>query len=271
MSRGLKPMRLRDGEGAAADGGGVSSRGVRDAQWSRAQLSVGRDVRQSGARQLRLQRWDPEPVGAHPEGASAFGVHDLVGNGWEWTVDCVRAVRWIRAAADVSGILGRLLRRRSLRHERRLARSRHGHWCDADSATGSARAIRTSTRRSVAPGRHDAAAIGTRLRLQLERISRPTSPSISSGRRVSFRRSTSTTRWGRRCSMRSAGCRGIASPERRRRCSRVTRATSSSRCRGRSTLTEFGCGNGEKLAVLLDKGGERFRRVHLIDISPAAL
>jgi dimethylhistidine N-methyltransferase len=36
-------------------------------------------------------------------------------------------------------------------------------------------------------------------------------------------------------------------------------------------ITELGCGNGEKLAVLLEKGGERFRRVHLIDISPAAL
>jgi gamma-glutamyl hercynylcysteine S-oxide synthase len=32
-----------------------------------------------------FQRWDPEPVGAHPAGASAFGVQDLVGNGWEWT------------------------------------------------------------------------------------------------------------------------------------------------------------------------------------------
>jgi len=30
-------------------------------------------------------RWDPEPIGLHPEGASAFGVHDLIGNGWEWT------------------------------------------------------------------------------------------------------------------------------------------------------------------------------------------
>lgn len=29
--------------------------------------------------------WDPAPVGAFPEGASAFGVHELVGNGWEWT------------------------------------------------------------------------------------------------------------------------------------------------------------------------------------------
>jgi len=29
--------------------------------------------------------WDPSPVGSHPAGASAFGVYDLVGNGWEWT------------------------------------------------------------------------------------------------------------------------------------------------------------------------------------------
>ncbi|HXO45094.1 MAG TPA: SUMF1/EgtB/PvdO family nonheme iron enzyme [Candidatus Cybelea sp.] len=31
------------------------------------------------------QRWDPTPVAAHPSGASAFGVSDLIGNGWEWT------------------------------------------------------------------------------------------------------------------------------------------------------------------------------------------
>ncbi len=29
--------------------------------------------------------WDPEPVGTRPRGASAWGVQDLVGNGWEWT------------------------------------------------------------------------------------------------------------------------------------------------------------------------------------------
>jgi len=29
--------------------------------------------------------WDPEPAGTHPAGASAWGVEDLVGNGWEWT------------------------------------------------------------------------------------------------------------------------------------------------------------------------------------------
>jgi len=30
-------------------------------------------------------RWDPAPVHAFAAGKSAFGVHDLVGNGWEWT------------------------------------------------------------------------------------------------------------------------------------------------------------------------------------------
>jgi formylglycine-generating enzyme required for sulfatase activity len=30
-------------------------------------------------------RFDPEPVDAHPEGESAWGVADLIGNGWEWT------------------------------------------------------------------------------------------------------------------------------------------------------------------------------------------
>ena len=34
---------------------------------------------------LGLQRWEPCRVDAHAAGASAFGVEDLVGNGWEWT------------------------------------------------------------------------------------------------------------------------------------------------------------------------------------------
>jgi gamma-glutamyl hercynylcysteine S-oxide synthase len=29
--------------------------------------------------------WEPEPAGSHPAGRSAWGVDDLVGNGWEWT------------------------------------------------------------------------------------------------------------------------------------------------------------------------------------------
>jgi ergothioneine biosynthesis protein EgtB len=32
-----------------------------------------------------FHRFDPVPTGSFPAGASAFGVHDLVGNGWEWT------------------------------------------------------------------------------------------------------------------------------------------------------------------------------------------
>lgn len=29
--------------------------------------------------------WDPVPVGSYPQGVSAWGVHDMIGNGWEWT------------------------------------------------------------------------------------------------------------------------------------------------------------------------------------------
>ena len=32
-----------------------------------------------------FRRYDPEPIGSSPAGASAWGVHDLIGNGWEWT------------------------------------------------------------------------------------------------------------------------------------------------------------------------------------------
>jgi ergothioneine biosynthesis protein EgtB len=32
-----------------------------------------------------FQSWEPIPAGSRPAGASAWGVHDLIGNGWEWT------------------------------------------------------------------------------------------------------------------------------------------------------------------------------------------
>ena len=32
-----------------------------------------------------FQSWEPQPVGSHPAGRSAWGVDDLMGNGWEWT------------------------------------------------------------------------------------------------------------------------------------------------------------------------------------------
>lgn len=32
-----------------------------------------------------FKNWDPVSVAAHPKGVSAFGVEDILGNGWEWT------------------------------------------------------------------------------------------------------------------------------------------------------------------------------------------
>jgi gamma-glutamyl hercynylcysteine S-oxide synthase len=46
--------------------------------WGNAQPTTERGV-------FDFSSWDPEPAGSHPRGASAWGVEDLVGNGWEWT------------------------------------------------------------------------------------------------------------------------------------------------------------------------------------------
>jgi iron(II)-dependent oxidoreductase len=45
----------------------------------------GTDVAEARRGVFDFSSWDPEPAGSHPEGASAWGVHDLIGNGWEWT------------------------------------------------------------------------------------------------------------------------------------------------------------------------------------------
>lgn len=34
---------------------------------------------------MDFSSWDPVAVGSHPAGQSAWGIEDLVGNGWEWT------------------------------------------------------------------------------------------------------------------------------------------------------------------------------------------
>ncbi len=40
---------------------------------------------EAGRGNFDFRQWDPVPVGSHPDGASAWGIQDLVGNGWEWT------------------------------------------------------------------------------------------------------------------------------------------------------------------------------------------
>jgi len=57
---------------------GTASDGERWHPWGAQQPSDAHGV-------FDFASWDPQPAGSHPAGQSAFGVHDLVGNGWEWT------------------------------------------------------------------------------------------------------------------------------------------------------------------------------------------
>lgn len=45
----------------------------------------GNDAPEAVRGNFDFQSWEPVPAGSRPAGASAWGVHDLVGNGWEWT------------------------------------------------------------------------------------------------------------------------------------------------------------------------------------------
>jgi ergothioneine biosynthesis protein EgtB len=66
-----------------------------EAEWHRAAYGVpdgperpypwGHQLPGASRGNFDFQRWDTTPVNAFPAGASAWGVEDLVGNGWEWT------------------------------------------------------------------------------------------------------------------------------------------------------------------------------------------
>jgi formylglycine-generating enzyme required for sulfatase activity len=45
----------------------------------------GEDKPERARGQFDFAGWEPVPAGSRPRGASAWGVHDLIGNGWEWT------------------------------------------------------------------------------------------------------------------------------------------------------------------------------------------
>ncbi|HEX7616882.1 MAG TPA: SUMF1/EgtB/PvdO family nonheme iron enzyme [Thermoanaerobaculia bacterium] len=47
-----------------------------------------------------IARFDPLPVDSFPSGASAFGVQDLVGNGWEWTASAFEPFPGFRPMAS---------------------------------------------------------------------------------------------------------------------------------------------------------------------------
>jgi gamma-glutamyl hercynylcysteine S-oxide synthase len=57
---------------------GTPDRGERRLPW-------GDDPADSTRGRFDFAGWDPTPVGSHPAGASAWGIDELVGNGWEWT------------------------------------------------------------------------------------------------------------------------------------------------------------------------------------------
>jgi ergothioneine biosynthesis protein EgtB len=57
---------------------GSDSPAARQYPWGNEPPTAGRGV-------FDFSSWDPEPAGTHPAGRSAWGVDDLVGNGWAWT------------------------------------------------------------------------------------------------------------------------------------------------------------------------------------------
>ena len=250
--RGVRPLARR----APADRGRVSARGVRQTPKIRRRE---RCIR--GAKPRRtpthgvfdFSSWDPQPAGSHPAGASAWGVEDLVGNGWEWTSTPFAPFPGFQRDGVVSRVLGGFLRRRALRDEGRVAGDRARAAAADASATGSARGIRTSTRHSGASNDH----ANHRPPPPTAQFAADVAVLPDARSRASCRRAISTTSSARRCSTPSARCRGTASRAPRRGCSRRTAVRSSRQLPG---LTDASSSSGPAAAPSSRRSSKRGRR-----------
>ncbi len=86
-----------------------------------------------------FRRWDPESAYAAPQSASAFGVRQLVGNGWEWTSTVFAPFQGFQASPTYPGYSANffdgdhyVMKGGSARTAARLLRSSFRNWFRAD-------------------------------------------------------------------------------------------------------------------------------------------
>ena len=86
-----------------------------------------------------FRRWDPEPVTATPAGDSAFGVSQLIGNGWQWTATAFAPFPGFKSRASYPGYSSNffdgdhyVIKGGSPRTGARLLRASFRNWFRAD-------------------------------------------------------------------------------------------------------------------------------------------
>jgi gamma-glutamyl hercynylcysteine S-oxide synthase len=86
-----------------------------------------------------FRRWDPEPVTATPGNQSAFGIRQMVGNGWEWTSTLFQPFAGFQASPNYPGYSANffdddhyVLKGGSPRTAARLLRRSFRNWFRAD-------------------------------------------------------------------------------------------------------------------------------------------
>ena len=196
--------------------------------------------------------WDPQPAGSHPAGASAWGVEDLVGNGWEWTSTPFAPFPGFQRDGVVSRVLRGFLRRRTLRDEGRVAGDRSRAAAAELPQLVPRAAIRTSTRHSGASNDHANHRRRLRRAVCRRRAVLPDARAAPAAVALLLRR----PRVGAvRRDLRAAVVRHHA---RRDAAARRARPGDPRALPGFTTIIELGPGSGAKLATLVE-GGRRQR------------